>query len=390
MTGTPVAARFSSRDLSSRRTAPAQTLLWAWSGALAVLIASAGAWSVRNGAGDWHVVASAGARVGTPQLQSPPEAWQSFFYLPGAAWALAPFAQLPLATSFLLNAVLMLACAAAAGLIAARTNGLDRTTAVGMYALWSPVVYAAAIIGQNAPFGLLLTQIAIAGMARGSVALTAIPIGILFYKPTYALPMIALLIVRSRWRELAVIAATTSIWYGISVTANGGDWDWLSRWTHLLANFAAGDFSVNAPFAISLPALMIRTGASATVAAVAATVVALVAAIALRKASRTEAGSAAALIGLALSPHAWAYDAVLALPMIAFITATLTEHTRTRLLLGIAFITPLFFASRQLGFDALAFIVIGGAIAWCCMRLRSTTEWKTPEALRLQALAPRR
>jgi len=362
----PLYAR--SRDLALQRTGPLRLLFWLVIAGLAVLIASAAGWSTAHGAGDWRVFASAGARAGTPQLLTPPAAWQSFFYLPGAAWALAPFAHVPLATSFLVNGALMLACAAIAGLIAARTYGLDRATAVGLYALWSPVVYAAAIIGQNAPFGLLLAQIAIAGLARNSVALTALPIGLLLYKPTYALPMIALLIVRSRWRELAAIAATALMWYGISVTATGGDWDWPSTWAHLLATFAAGDFSVNAPFAISLPGVLIRTGTSAMTAACIAFVVALVAAAALRRASSAEAGSAAALIGLALSPHAWAYDAALALPMIAYAAARLAEPARTRLLLGAAFIAPLFFASRQLSFDPLCLLVTGGAIAWCCAR----------------------
>jgi hypothetical protein len=364
MTASSFAAYARDQNLDRRGTAALRALFWFWTVGLAALIASAASWSIRNGAGDWRVFAAAGARAGTPELLTPPEAWQSFFYLPGAAWVLAPFAHLPLATSFLLNGALMVFCAAVAGLIAARTYGLDRVTAVGLYALWSPVVYSAAIIGQNAPAGLLLAQVAIAGMARGSVALTAIPIGLLLYKPTYALPLIAVLILRCRWRELAAIAATASIWYGLSVTATGGNWNWPSTWTHLLITFAAGDFSVNAPFAISLPSLLIRTGASATTAVVAVTVVALIAAIALRRASGAEAGSAAALIGLALSPHAWAYDAVLALPMIASAAATFTEPSRSRLLLGTALTAPLFFASRQLGFDPLAFIVIGGTVAW--------------------------
>jgi hypothetical protein len=155
-----------------------------------------------------------------------------------------------------------------------------------------------------------------------------------------------------------------SVWYGISVTATGGDWDWPSTWTHLLARFAAGDFTVNAPFAVSLPAVLVQTGMSTVTVAGVATAVALVSVMALRKARPCEAGSAACLIGLALSPHAWAYDAVLALPMIALAATTLTEPARTRLLLGVALAAPLFFASRQLGFDPLAFVVIGGTVAW--------------------------
>jgi hypothetical protein len=362
------------RESSTRQTALLQTVLWGWTISLAVLIASAAGWSIRNGAGDWRVFAAAGARVGTPELLNPPEAWQSFFYLPGVAWALAPFAHVPLTTSFLLNAFLMLACAAVAGVIAARTYGLDRATAVALYAFWSPVIYAVAIIGQNAPFGLLLAQIAIAGMVRGSVVLTAIPIGLLLYKPTYAVPMIGLLVARARWRELAIVGAMASMWYGFGVTATGGDWDWPTTWSHLLTRFAAGDLSVNAPFAVSLPALLVRTGTSVPAVACMTAIVALVAAVPLRRAPAAEAGSAVCLIGLALSPHAWAYDAGLALPMIGCAAATLADPGRTRLLLALSLVVPLFFASRQLGFDPLAVVVIGGALAW----LASRSSWTEP------------
>ncbi len=370
MTSSSFTVSRSGRAVPCRPAVPLRVVLWAWSAALAGLIASASVWSIRNGGGDWQVFAAAGARVGTPALLNPPEAWQSFFYLPAAAWALAPFALLPLNVTFVLNGALMLACAAASGIIAARTYRLDRATAVAAYALWSPVVYAAAIIGQNAPFGLLLAQLAILGLARSSVALTAIPIGLLLYKPTYALPLIALLLVRSRWRELAVVGAIVWIWYGLSVTATGGNWDWPADWARLLARFAAGDFGVNAPFAIGLPALLVRVGANAATAAVAAALVALAAVVALRRAPAAEAGSAACLLGLALSPHAWAYDAVLALPMIGFTAAALTEPARTRLLLLLALVAPLFFASRQLGFDPLVLIVVGGTAAWLGLRSR--------------------
>ena len=89
-------------------------VFWGWSGAVALAIASAAGWSVRHGAGDWRVFAAAGSLAGTHALVDPPEAWQIFAYLPGAAWALVPFTRLPLAVSFSANAVCMLACAAAA------------------------------------------------------------------------------------------------------------------------------------------------------------------------------------------------------------------------------------------------------------------------------------
>jgi len=347
-------------------------VFWGWSGAVALAMASAAGWSIRHGAGDWRVFVAAGSLAGTHALIDPPEAWQIFVYLPGAAWAFVPFAHLPLAVSFVVDAVCMLACAAAAGAVAARVYGLGRSLAVGTFVLWSPVVYAATIIGQNAPFGLLLAQLTIAGIARRSLALTAVPLGLLLYKPTYALPLIGVLLLRARLRELGAVAAIGAGWYVVSAAATGGDWRWPAEWVALIARYAPGDLSVNAAFVVSVPGLLARAGAGvpAIVAVVALGVLAVV--FAIRRAGAVEAASAACVAGVALSPHALAYDAALALPMIAYTAARLTELARMRFLLALFTLAPLFFVSPLLHFDPLAAVVIGGTCAWVNVRLTSS------------------
>jgi Glycosyltransferase family 87 len=370
MNGSLVGARIRTREETLRGAElPLRTLFWAWSVGLAIAIASASAWSIRHGGGDWRVFVAAGSLAGTPALLDPPEAWQSFFYLPGAAWALTPFAHMPLAASFVLNAILMLACAAAAGVVAARTHGLRLAEAAAMFALWPPVMYAAAITGQNAPLGVLLAQLAIAGVAARSAVLAAVPVGLLLYKPTYALPFIVLLIVRRRMRELAIVAAMAVAWYVASVAASGGNWLWPAPWVRLIAHFAAGDFTVNAPFAISLPGVLAHAGASPAAVIGAVVLVLAGCAVALRRVGAVEAASASCLAGLALSPHAWAYDAALALPMIAYVAARLEDRARVRLLLALWLLAPLFFVSPLIGFDPLAIVTIGGTAAWLALRL---------------------
>jgi hypothetical protein len=344
-------------------------VFWGWSGAVALAMASAAGWSIAHGAGDWRVFVAAGSLAGTHALVDPPEAWQIFVYLPGAAWAFVPLARLPLAASFVIDAVFMLACAAAAGAVAARTYGLSRALAVGSYVLWAPVVYAAAIIGQNAPFGLLLAQLTVAGIARRSLALTAVPLGLLLYKPTYALPLIFVLLLRARLRELGAVAAIGVGWYVVSAAAAGGDWRWPVEWAALITRYAPGDLSVNAAFVISVPGLLGRAGAGVPAIVAVAALGALAVAFAVRRAGAVEAASAACLAGVALSPHALAYDAALALPMIAFTAAKLAEPVRTRFLMALFILAPLFFVSPLLRFDALAVLVIGGTCAWLYLRL---------------------
>ncbi len=345
-------------------------VFWGWSGAVALAMASAAGWSIRHGAGDWRVFVAAGSLAGTHALIDPPEAWQTFVYLPGAAWAFVPFARLPLAVSFVIDAACMLACAAAAGAVAARTYRLPRALGVGVYALWAPVVYAAAIIGQNAPFGLLLAQLTIAGIARRSLALTALPLGLLLYKPTYALPLIGVLLMRARLREVGAVAAIGCAWYVASVAATGGDWRWPAEWVALIARYAPGDLSVNGAFVVSIPGLLARAGVGVPmiVALVAAGVLAV--AFAVRRVGAVEAASATCLAGVALSPHALAYDAALALPMIAFTTSRLAEPARTRFLLMLFMIAPLFFVAPLLRFDPFAVVIVGGTCAWLSIRLR--------------------
>ncbi len=350
------------------RGAPLRLVFWGWSAAVALALASAAGWAIEHGCGDWRVFAAAGSLAGTHALIAPPEAWQIFVYLPGAAWAFVPFARLPLAVSFVLDGVLMLACAAVAGIVAARAYGLPRAAATGLYVLWPPVVYAAAIIGQNAPFGLLLAQLTIVGIARRSVALTAVPLGLLLYKPTYALPLIGVLLLRARLRELGAVTAIGAGWYVASVAATGGDWRWPSEWIALIARYAPGDLSVNAAFVVSLPGLLARAGAGLPVIAAIVTLAAVAVALAVRRAGALEAASAACVAGVALSPHALAYDAALALPMIAFTASRLAEPARTRLLLALFLIAPLFFVSPLLHVDPLAIVVIGGTAAWVYVR----------------------
>ena len=351
------------------RGRPLRLVFWAWSVAVALAMASAAVWSVHHGAGDWRVFVAAGSLAGTHALIAPPDAWQIFVYVPGAAWAFVPFARLPLSVSFFIDAVLMLACAAAAGAVAARTYGLSRAAGCGLFVLWAPVVYAAAIIGQNAPFGLLLAQLTVAGIARRSLALTALPLGLLLYKPTYALPLIAVLLLRARLREFGAVVLMGAGWYVVSVAATGGDWRWPAEWIALIARYVPGDLSVNAAFVVSLPALLARANAGVPAIAVVVAPAAFAVAVAVRRAGAVEAASAACLAGVALSPHALAYDAALALPMIAFTASRLGEPARTRLLVGLFILAPLFFVSPLLRFDPLALVVIGGTGAWLSVRL---------------------
>jgi hypothetical protein len=322
-----------------------------------------------GGPQDWRVFADAGARAGTPALLHPHEPTDIFVYPSGFAWAYAPFAHLPYHVSFAIDVLVMLACAVAAAVIVVRLYAIRAPLALALTFGWTPVLNAVAV-GQNATLGLLLSLLTVSGFVRGSTLGTAIPLGLLLYKPTYALPLLALLVVRPRPRALAIVALCAAFWYLAGVAATGGDWRWPADWIALLVRYSGADFAFNAVKATSVPALLLR--AHAPLWSIALVVAAMAAAVlvALRRVDALEAGSAACIAGVALSPHAWPYDAALAFPMIALAWARLPLEQRTAATIIFAFAGPAVLFSALWGFNPEAIIVVGGTVVWLLVRLR--------------------
>lgn len=312
--------------------------------------------------------------MGTSSLLHPAELWQAFVYLPAAAWAIAPASNLPLAMGFTLSCVVMVACAVGAAMVASRLYQIPRTTMLCLTFAWWPTLYAAVVVGQNATLGLALALLTIAGMVRRSPLLTAIPLGFLLYKPTYALPLVALLLIRGRWRELGYLAFFGVVWYAASVAATGGDWLWPRTLALLIHSYFAQDLRVNATLNVSLTGMLLHAGLAPALIGGIVAAIALVAVPALRDSDALRSGSAATLIGLALSPHALAYDAVMALPMIAYAVTRLAEPLRTPLIVTVYALAPFALCSPVVRFDPLAIVIVGGAIAWIIAPV-----WSEPE-----------
>ena len=77
------------------------------------------------------------------------------------------------------------------------------------------------------------------------------------------------------------------------------------------------------------------------------------------------------IAGVALSPHAWPYDAALAFPMIALAWVRLPPQPRTVAVIIFALAGPAVLFSALWGFNPEAIVVVGGTIAWLIVRLRS-------------------
>lgn len=328
---------------------------------------------------DWGAIWSAGATAGGPDLVDAGRhvAWQAahgvsqafWAYPPAAAWLFWPLAQLPVGPAFWIQAALMLGCIAAAGWLAARVYGLTPQLAVLAAFAWAPAT-ASIVIGQNAPFALLLAMVAIWGLATDRPWVAGLAVALLWYKPTLAIGFVALFVIRGRWRELAVAVAGGGVAFLLSVAAAGGDWNWLSVWLSGAGQWLPADAAGNADKAISLPGLLARLPLPGFVAVLGGAAVAVAALPGLRRAGIVEAASAACLIGLVAGPRAWGYEAALAFPFVCWVLAGgVREPWRTRAIVSAYLLSLLWMFSWVTQISAVALVVLAAA-AWWCWRWR--------------------
>ena len=341
--------------VSSLGLSPGRIRLYSASFALLGLLA------FRAAPGDWRVFLYGAQHLGSQSLFNPPDISLSFLYPPAFGYLLAPFALLPLALSYAAIVVAMLICAWVGASLLARYYSASQGLAYALVFAWCPTLNAAAI-GQNSSFGLLCILASLGGMLRNSMLGTALPLGLLLYKPTYAAPFLILLLVRWRWRELLVVSAMGALWYLASVPA-AGTTNWLPLWVHLLHGIYAPDFAFNADKAMGVVALLLRFGVPWPVVALLASCMGAIALPVLRRADPRVAYALAGLLVLNLNSHIWSYDAVLALPAIFWAASTVPSRIRIPVMLVayVGGVSSLIIGITHL--NGLLLPVIGGMVA---------------------------
>lgn len=362
------------------RLSPERTMLYG--GALTVLCLLQVRFVVAQRFGDWSAFWAAGATAGTRNLLDPHRhaAWQTahhlqttmFPYLPGAAWLFAPAAPLSLGAGYALNFVIMACAAAAAALLAARVYGIAHPLAVVYAFAWPPAI-AALATGQNSPLGLLLAVAATFALMSGSWLLAGLAVGLMLYKLTYALPFIALLAVRRNGRALLTVAGCAGLWYFASVAATAGDWQWPAHYAAALGAYAGPDAAFNAVKSIGIPQLLARAGVPQSGAMLAGLALFLLALPVLARRTLLEAASLTPLLGLAFGPHTLPYDLALALPALYYVMTHAAEPLRTRGVVALYLVAPLWLFSGVLHFDVLAVVCDALALLWLLKGLNEST-----------------
>jgi hypothetical protein len=320
---------------------------------------------------------AAGRTVGTANLldRGLHGAWEAangvtpdlFPYTPGTAWLFAPFALLPMAAGFWLHAAVMTALVGVAGFLAGRTFGLQgRVGLIAAYA-WGPCMVSVAF-GQNAPLALLLVVLALEGLRRDSDALVGVGVGLLLYKPTVAIPLLCLLLLRRRWRALGVAAIVAAGWYIASVAATAGDWMWPIHLLTALGVYYGPNTSFNAIRATSIPGVLVGNGAPPIVAWGLAAAVAVAAVPRLLRSPIVEAAAGACLVGLVVSPHSLNYEAALALPAILWtmggIGTGIREPVRTWLIVVYCAAGLMILISLWAGLSSVGIAVLAMTFIW--------------------------
>ncbi len=338
-----------------------ERLTWGVLGVVFALIVVA-AIDVRGMGDDWRIFWHAGHTVGSAAILTT----SHFAYTPGAAWFLWPFAQLSLATGYFLYVGLMVAAAVSAAWVASNLYRLSLAVAALMALAWWPFTIAICL-GQNSPIALLLVILAIAAIVRRDRVLAGLSVGLLLYKPTDAVPLLLLFVIWKEWRSLGIVALSAAGWYALSASATN-DWLWPVPYVHGLAALYRTDVAMNSDFAISVPTMLARFGMPAALGWMVGAAILAASVPLLLRVSRLEAASIMPLIGLAVSPHAWGYEAILALPALWLAASRLTVVRAA--LIGTAYaIAPIYVFSRELHFDALAIPVLGGAAFWLATSL---------------------
>jgi hypothetical protein len=149
--------------------------------------------------------------------------------------------------------------------------------------------------------------------------------------------------------------------------AGAGDGAWPSTWLGGIRGYLAAHFVANADKAVSLPGLVARLPVPAWVPALAGVLVVAAAIPRLIRAPIAEAAIGACLVGVAVSPHAWGYDAVMVVPALVWLLAgggPWSTRTRVAVLVGAYALGPSWLVSRQTVVSGVAIVVLAAVASW--------------------------
>jgi hypothetical protein len=239
----------------------------------------------------------------------------AFAYPPYVALAYVPLTWLPFKAAYTVHAIVMALMLLAALAVLRPALVVVRAEFVPLFAaglLFYPI-FRAVLGGQNTPVSLLCAAGIAAALTRQRALLAGVWAGAWLFKPQYAAPVAALLLVCriDRKRFLAGFAAVACVYYVAGWIMAG--WDWPLWWLGHARAFTLADYAVDRGNGISFTEIADEYGLRALgwVAAAATGAFALW----MMRRSRMPAISViavAALTAVLIAPHSLYYDGGLA------------------------------------------------------------------------------
>jgi hypothetical protein len=187
--------------------------------------------------------------------------WIHFPYAPPVAIAYIPFTLLDFKTAYVLHTLLMAGCCVtgirmlARHLPAVREHHLEAAVAVLTF-----YPMARAIVGgQNTGLSFLCAAGAAAALGSRRDSVAGLWLGAWLFKPQFALPVAAIVVLSGRPRVLRGLAVCGACWYAIGAWAAGIHWP-LFWWEQGVLPFAAATLEFDRGNGISLRELSVERG----------------------------------------------------------------------------------------------------------------------------------
>jgi hypothetical protein len=245
------------------------------------------------------------------------EGWIAYAYPPLVAAAYLPLTWLPFKAAYAIHTLVMAALCVIAMTFVGRALPALRphrvlliAAALGFYP-----IFRAVLGGQNTAFSLTCAAGAAAALTAGNATLAGLWLGAWLFKPQLALPVAAIVALKSphRMRLLSGVAVFGVIYYAVGAAIGGAAWP-IWWWRAGVVPFSKADQFVDRANAISLPELASSFGVpiAGWIAAV------VIAGVVVWRMWRSAAPpitvvASAAATAVLIAPHALFYDAGLAL-----------------------------------------------------------------------------
>lgn len=250
--------------------------------------------------------------------------WLPFPYPPPLAAAHALLAPLPYGLAFAVHTALMIGALALAVRALRPVLGLRVPTEAVLAAMLTFLPLGRAVLGgQGTPLLVLGLALAVRALHDGRPGRAGAWAALLLYKPTFGLPLVALVALRTRGRSLPGSAGGMAALGALSVAVAG--WGWPARWWALVGWFQPGAQALEVSTSVSLLAVaegLFGLGTPLALAVGGGLMAALALLLAWAWAGERPLGTLVAVTALALPllpPHGLFYDAGLAaLAVVAF------------------------------------------------------------------------